>query len=547
MHGVGRTVFSGDRIEEFQVDVLGVLENLGPKQSVILARLSGGPLSKTGVLQGMSGSPVYIDGKLVGAVALAFTFSTEPIAGIQPIEQMLALAPAAVPRTLNASAKRDEARGTEARLVDIATPLAFGGFTRRTIDQFASQWRELGLEPMQGAASSGRPAGAMGDPSKVQPGSMISVQLLTGDLAAGADGTVTYVDGERIYAFGHRFIAAGRTELPFARSEVLTLLPNLSNSFKISSAREWMGSIVSDTSTGVSGAFGRRARMIPLHLSVTDRAEDGSARKTWSYEIGMASDPVLTPLLTQMAIFNALDATERGLGGASLRVRGEVRFDGSQPPVQLNNMYAGDFNVPAILAMGAAVPIQFVLGSGFDLLQIKDVTLSVDAFEKRKQLRIDQVWTSKREVKPGETVELTTVLSADNGQEVIRKVKYAVPVGAAVGTLYFTVADGTTSNFAEIAQLAGVPPRSPEQVISTVNKLRDNSRGYIRVWRNEPGFKVQGQDLPDPPPSVAMLLARSQTGSSPAAWTGSKVAEYEFSAGDLVISGSKTVQVEVKE
>src|SRR5690348_1537915 len=265
MHGIGKTVFSGDRIEDFQVEILGVLENIGPKESLILARLSGGPLGSAGVMQGMSGSPVYIDGKLVGAVAMAFPFAKEPIAGIRPIEAMvragggqgpvLSPAPAGGQRAAFYPAEHDLTRffskpvavsSGDARLIDIATPIAFSGFSSATLDAFAPQLRRIGLEPRQGVASGNSVTGAMGNPADIKPGSMISVSLMSGDLSVGADGTVTYVDGTHVYAFGHRFLDVGATALPFARAEVLTLLANTNTSFKISAAREWMGTIDQD-------------------------------------------------------------------------------------------------------------------------------------------------------------------------------------------------------------------------------------------------------------------------------------------------------------
>ena len=229
MRGTGRTVFNGNKIEDFQVEILGVLENIGPKESLILARLSGGPLEHTGVMQGMSGSPVYIDGKLIGAVAMAFPFAKDPIAGIRPIEAMLRTSSAAVAvqradlalneRDLTRRIPRPEAvSGGEAPMIDIATPLSFGGFSRATLDAFAPQMRALGLEPRQGVTSGGKIEPVMGNPADLKPGSMISVQLMAGDLSVGADGTVTHIDGNRIYAFGHRFLDIGSTALPFARA-----------------------------------------------------------------------------------------------------------------------------------------------------------------------------------------------------------------------------------------------------------------------------------------------------------------------------------------
>ncbi|MEO8025512.1 MAG: SpoIVB peptidase S55 domain-containing protein, partial [Bryobacteraceae bacterium] len=250
---IGRTVFAGGNVEDFQVEILGVLENLGPKQSLILGRLSGGPLSETGVMAGMSGSPVYIDGKLAGAVALAFPFSKQAIAGIRPIEEMLAATvPQASPRAAVDSPFDtrwlDKLPGPLAvnaggsRMIEVATPVSFAGFTRGTLEQFTPQLEALGLSPRQGQSGGAvRAGGPLGDPSKLEPGSMISVQLMSGDMTVGADGTVTRIDGTRIWAFGHRFLDAGPTEMPFARAEVITLLPSLNNSFKISAAKEWMG------------------------------------------------------------------------------------------------------------------------------------------------------------------------------------------------------------------------------------------------------------------------------------------------------------------
>src|SRR5207249_4598494 len=202
---IGKTVFSGDRVEEFQVEILGVLENIGPNQSLILGRLSGGPLENTGVMQGMSGSPVYVNGKLIGAVAMAFPFAKEPIAGIRPIEEMLrdTQAPPEVTRRAAVSLadqdltrlfpKRTEMTAGDMRMIVIATPISFGGFTHAAIEQFAPQLRSLGLEPRQGVTSGGRMDTRMGDRSLLKPGSMISVQLMTGDMSMGADGTVTHI------------------------------------------------------------------------------------------------------------------------------------------------------------------------------------------------------------------------------------------------------------------------------------------------------------------------------------------------------------------
>ena len=550
MQGVGKTVFLGDKIESFQVEILGTLENIGPKESLILGRLSGGPLEKTGVLQGMSGSPVYIDGKLVGAVAMAFPFAKEAIAGIRPIQDMLRAGDSTqAPRHLAVSlhesdltrafSKPQDTLAGDMRLVDIATPISFGGFTRATIERFAPQLRALGLEPRQGVSAGARLEPRMGNRSALQPGSMISVQLMTGDLSIGADGTVTYLDGDKIYAFGHRFLSIGPTELPFARSEVITLLPNLAASFKISAPKEWMGTISQDRNTAVAGEVGRRARMVPLNMSL---ARQG--RKTEAYAMQMANDRFLAPLLVQMAVFSAIDANERAVGAASCRVNGEVEFQGSTPPLKLNNMFAGDANTAMQVSLSTAIPLAYVLQSAFSALEVKKVALNIETFAEKKQLQIDQVIAAPHDIRPGGNVRLTAILVGDNGTEVTRSVDYPVPVGAPAGPLYFTVADGNTTNLSEFRQILGTTPRTAEQLVHTVNKLRGNTKAYVRVWRAEPNFQIDGDDFPDPPPSLALILAASQ---NVVELRNSKVSEFEISAGDAVISGSKTVRVDIKE
>ena len=561
MRGVGKTVFSGDRIEEFQVDILGVLENAGPKQSLILAKLSGGPLETTGVLQGMSGSPVYIEGRLAGAVAMTFAFSKEPIAAIRPIEDLISAGQAEPERRLRARASltdTDLTQGFEpseailtggAKLVDIATPVSFSGFTERALQHFAPQLRNLGLEPQQGISGGGRLRPGLGHVESLQPGSMISVELLTGDMTVGADGTVTYIDGKRVYAFGHRFLAMGGTDIPFARADVLTLVPNLSSSFKISTPREWMGSITSDRSTGVAGELGRPSALIPLSISVRHHSDNGAAVKNMTYDMEMVNDSVLSPLLVQMAFFSAVDATERAVGSSTLAIRGEIEFQGHEAPIRLSNTYAGDLSLPQLASLSAATPLAYALQSGFaGLSRLKAVKLEVDSYAERREARIDQVWTSRREVRPGETVELHVVLTGPNGVETTRKVSYPVPVGAATGPLYLTVADGSTTNLNEYRQLLATPPYSPSQLVSFLNGLRDNTRAYVRIWRPQPDFDVMGQSFPSPPPSVEQILARSQPGLGATMLSrNSKVAELEIDAGGMVVSGSKTVQVEVKE
>lgn len=551
LRGTGRTVFSGGAVDTFDVEILGVLENIGPRQSLILARLSGGPLAQTGVMQGMSGSPVYIGDKLVGAVAMAFPNAKEPIAGIRPIEEMLA-GPSPDPRRraglspgnlLAGLPGRGEMIAGPGRMVDIATPLSLGGFTRATVEHFAPQLRGFGLEPVQGTASGGRSGLPLGDPKKLEPGSMISVQLITGDFAAGADGTVTHIDGDRLYAFGHHFLSVGPAELPFARAEVIALLPSIVSSFKISNALEPMGVITQDRNAAVSGTLGRQARMVPVEIHVK-----GAAGRSTPYRMEMVDDRYLSPFLLQMMMYSAIDATERTAGPSSFRVRGEVQFDGVDTPLRLDNAVAADTGGAATASLYTALPYAYVLQSGFDNLRAKKIQLSIEARDEKESLQIDDAYADHVKVRPGDTVTVHAVLAGRNGAETIRSVSFPTPIGLDPGPLYFTVSDGMTANFAEIKQLLGATPRSPVQAVATVNRLRENDRVYVRVWRPEVSFQTEASDFPAPPPSLAMMFSRSQ-GKQGGLTQGysSRLSEISFDGTGAVISGARTFQVEVIE
>lgn len=546
----GRTVFEGGRIEEFRAEILGVLENVGPRQSIILARLSGGPLEHTGVLQGMSGSPVYYEGRLMGAVALSFPFSKEPVCGIRPIEEMLQAGPTppAPPRAEMPGNPFDLAARLPspvrydvgpAKLTEIATPFWMSGFTRAAFDHFAPLLRAAGLEPVQGmsAGRSAQPSTAR--PAPPAPGSMISVQLITGDLAAGADGTVTHVDGDTVYAFGHRFLSAGDSEMPFSRAEVMTLLASQNISFKISESKEHLGVITQDRAAAIAGKLGRTAAMTPVSIRVHSRT--GSAREH-TYRMQMVRHRLLTPLLLQMAVYSALDATERTTGLATLDVKARIHLANGLASIPFENVYSSELAAPNMASGALAAPVAALMQSGFDRLQVAGIDLDIDVSNEKRQLQIENVWASKREARPGESIELTALFAGGNGREMTRTIRYTIPVGAPLGLLYFTVSDGAQANLAEYRQFLTTPPKTEPQLLGFLRGLRPNTKAYVRVWRGAPSWIVQGELLPAPPPSLTLLLGRTQLQSP-----GAKIDEFEMASGGYMITGAKTIAIEVKE
>ncbi len=381
----------------------------------------------------------------------------------------------------------------------------------------------------------------LGDPSKLRPGGMISVQLLSGDMSVGADGTVTAIDGKRVYAFGHQFLGAGTTDLPFARSSVIALLPSVNASFKISSPVEWMGAISQDRSTAIAGELGKRAATVPFHIRI--HGPGGAA----DYRMEMVKDRVLSPLLAQMAVYSAIAATERSIGAGAYVFHGQAEFGPGIPPLRFDNAYAGDVALPPIAALGVSTPLSYALSSDFDALRLSRIDLDIRASEEHRLLDIVQVSASRLEADPGDRLRLFVSFTGRNGGELRRIVRYTVPVGTPPGPLQFVVTDAASANLEVYQRLAAFSPRTPAQVIDFLNALRDNRKAYLRVLRSAASFTVRGNELPDPPPSLALILARMQPSAAPAVSAGSKLDEIPIDVGGDVVSGSQSVTVQVKQ
>src|SRR6267378_1947804 len=391
MKGVARTVFTGAQPEEFGVEILGVLPGFpGPHQSAIIARLSGNKVDKTGVFAGMSGSPVFIDGRLVGAIAFSFPFSKEPIAGITPIKQMIDIfekGPAnqterireprlvsfaqlaatdwkmALPKPAVAGAALIAPVGTGSpllplmgqQMIPIATPVVFGGISQDTLSLFSSQLMANGLLPVSGVggAAAITPL-AEANEKTLLPGTSISVQLVRGDYSIAASGTVTDRDGDRIYAFGHPFLSLGSSQMPMTEASVVTVIPNVNNSFKLAVPGQMVGTISQDRATGIFGQLGVAPKMIPVKINLhtsRDRIE------TFSYEI--ANDSFLTPLLLNITIFNTITSSERALGDSTISIKGEIKVKG-QDAISVDRRFSAQNS--AIAAAGSvATPIASLL------------------------------------------------------------------------------------------------------------------------------------------------------------------------------------------
>jgi hypothetical protein len=434
-------------------------------------------------------------------------------------------------------------------MAEILTPLSLNGFTSQTVTLFDAAMHQLGFnaQPLS-ALSLVATTGKVSQPN-LQPGSMISVGLVTGDWNMTADGTVTYIDGNRIYAFGHRLLGIGQAEMPLAYSDVIACIPNTNSSFKISSPRQWIGTILSDHATAIAGELGRSAHTVPVQISVHSKATG-----VHSYHLQVVNDRLLTPFLMQAALFSTLDATERAIGTGTLKLEGEIHFSGNLPPLLVHDVFVSDSGLTQQASADAVVTLAFVLGGGFRDLHLKDMEFRLDEMDSKKQLRLAQAWTSAHEVRAGETVDITAVLQAEDGTEMVKTIPYHVPVGAPAGSLNLTLSDANTLNFPDFAGIAQTQFKTAASMIAAVNRYRDSEALYIRVWRAQPGFNVAGPmpggELSDPPPSVALVLADPSSSASSGATAnarGSDVTQLTLPMQGFAVTGAKTIQIEIKD
>lgn len=560
--GQGKTIFNGSEIGTFDVEVLGVLENFGPQQSAVLARLSGGDIERTGVFEGMSGSPVYLEGRLLGAVAFSFPFSREAIAGITPIRSMVdafkdrpplarktargfspdmlrglhgdSLIPPFSEGHQLASLGRDSGQN----LRPIATPLNLSGFSPETIKAFQPAFDALGLVAVRGLAGES-PTDYKTLP--VQPGSTVAVQLMRGDVSVSASGTITHVSGDKVYAFGHPFLSLGTTEMPMNLASVLTVIPSLYSSQKVSAIGQPIGVLRGDRSTGIYGVMGQEPEMLPIRLKLlTSRNEVREFR----YEV--VKDAFLTPLMINLSVHNAIISSERSLGGQTLRVKCDIKVK-NQPNVIFESNVASFVSTPAMAAVTLSAPVGILLNSGFEDLDVERVSFEVTSIEEAKQAELVRVWQDKLEAKPGEEVTLSMFLRTSEGKTELRKYPFRIPEGIAAGPLKIEVGDGlsVSRNSADRDDEEFVP-ENPHQLIKAINNLKTNDRLYVRLYRDQAGAVIGGEGMPDLPPSLLALYRARKTSGAVKPIQRVVYAELELTAMDYVLSGHKSLRIDVK-
>jgi len=569
MKGYGLTVFEGTRIEKFDVEILGVLNNTGPSQDLILARVDSPVVQRAGVIAGMSGSPIFIDGKVIGALAFAWQFAKEPVAGITPIEEMLKIAdngpsgsslPATAPRMNAAEFLSAIANGRSeavfeklaadfgARQVSssggarpIAVPLSLSSFSAETVSRFGKYLDAMNFVAVPSGSTATGQAGApvVHDKKPFQPGDPIGAVLLNGDFNVAATGTVTYTDGDKVYAFGHPFLDMGEISFPMAKSEIVTVMPSLASSFKFANTGEVVGALQQDRATGIMGVVGATADTIPIELIV-----DGSGPSR-TYHVNMIRHSQLSPLILAMAADSVIANAQKAAGERTVMMDGEIQLKGLEP-IKLKEGWAGAQArqaIPSYLAVIAG----YLMSNEFRDAKIENVKLHLrhdDSLKIAKLVEASIVPPENGRIAPGDTVKVRTVLKPFRGDSFVETFDVKIPDNQTPGSAYLLIGSGTVSNQIDF-MLVPPDPRNLEQVLAVLQRLKPSTDLTVGLYSNGEGAVTAGVYLPNLPPTIRAIVSgdTSNGSQSPVKYFASN--QQAHSLG-YIVDGALKIDLDIK-
>jgi len=558
MRGVAYTVFQGVKPEPMEVEVLGVLKNMnGPKGDIILVRLHGAKAEYTGVVAGMSGSPVYFDGKLAGALAFRIgEFSKEPIAGVTPIADMFEInaldkspgaSPSAASITAENAATKTSGPGEPASLPvrnianylkPIEAPLVFNGFSEEAVNMFAPQFAASGIVPVMGAGSFSDEK----QPEPLEPGSAVSAVLVRGDMDIAATCTVTYIDPERLLACGHPLLKFGSVDMPMTKANVLATLPSPLNAFKIVNTTEPACAFVQDRHTGIMGMLNKQPEMIPVTLNI----HNGAATKEIHYEV--LNNPRLSPVAMMATVFNALHGINDYGEETTYRLNGLISVKG-YPQVKLQNMFAPtDAGQPAAFLAALSLGDRFgrIYDNPFDVPAVQSVRLDFDLVKERRQARLESARTDLTEARPGDELTVETVLAPYRGERIVRQIHIKIPTSSSNGPLRILVSDGDTLD----RMRRGMPMMARKldlaSTIALLNKEHSNNRVYVSLLEADPEAMVGDKVMPTLPLSVMNIMDGMRGTQEMVVLGESSVNEVATPPLDFVVAGAQILTITIK-
>ena len=496
--GVGYCVFKGTQVDSFGVEILGVQHDvLQPGRDLILARLAGANLEATGIFHGMSGSPVYVEGQLIGAIAHGWGFAMEPICGITPIGEMLEILEQDLSGPSYYSAT-PPAMGPDGNPQPLPLPVWVSGIGRSGRAFLTDLLEPMGMVPVTGA---GGTADLATVDSEIRPGSSIGVQLINGDMNMSAIGTVTWIDGERLLAFGHPYMAIGAVDMPITHTVIHGVMPSQYASFVLGSTGEEIGALRQDRLAGVAGILGAQARMLPVSVSVAGP----SGNHTLNTRV--LDHAILSGSLAQIVVFSALESLERLFGVASLDVHLEVRLtDGRQ--LSWNQVFSG-LHAPFLAARSVGGPLASLTWSGFEDVHLEQVHVSISI---RDDMRIAEIEAARHVPgKPQAGKPLAVEVELDPFQAPEQQLTFDLVLPPAAEGLPVRVLIGNGSASVAWAQERQIeaPPRDSDELLERLGRSRRNDELVIEVVAEEPGLALDGQPLLSLPASVGRLLRQT--------------------------------------
>ncbi len=578
MHATAWTTFGGTEPESIPVEVIGIMRNTwGPGQDIIMARL-GGKAERTNVAAGMSGSPVYYDGKLMGAISLRFSvFSPDAIAGITPIELMLEIDEfdrgrpfqAQLPARNNAGAEQQAAqvaaggwpRGwaeeiwhsvdaelpSGSSLTPIETPLTFAGLHSDALRLFDGFFRKSGILTMQGGAVAGAAAGTGGSAaSGLHPGEPVAAVLISGDMSATGLGTVTANDGKRILAFGHSMFNMGPIEMPMATAEVLTVLASQFAPVKIANSATIVGALHQDRHSGIMGVLGETARMIPVHVKVRTFADDTRVAGEKEFNYNVFDNQKWTPPLLVVTLYNSMFGLNDFADETTFRLNGTIDLDGNSQIALETMQTTSDAPIPAPLLLAGRVgdKIQRVFQNSAELPKLRNVDVTIDLLPERRLAVIEDAWVEKTLVQPGDAIEGRVFLRPYRGERIEKSFKVTIPPGAPRGVLQLLVSDASALNRSALMAAAQNQLMSLSETITLLNKEYSNNQLYISLL--QPGVTAHFDDKTFP--NVPLSVLNVMRGSANRRMT----LEYQSPLEqisipfDSVVSGSESIIIRVQ-
>jgi hypothetical protein len=554
MRGVAYTVFEGTKPEPMDVEILGVLPNLnGPKSDLILARLHGQKVEYTGVVAGMSGSPVYIDGKLIGAISYRIgQFSKEPIAGITPIDEMLEIDAldrtqpepmnaTRLARTMSKTSVGSDTPSTDLQsfasmMQPIDAPFVFSGFNESTIRQFSSQFAQAGLTPVMGVGSASREH----QPEPIEPGSAVSAVLVSGDLDIAATCTVTYIDPQRLLACGHPLTQYGMVDMPMTKANVVATLASPYYAYKIVNTTDEIGTFVQDRHSGILGRFGEEPKMIPVTVTI----HGGSKPNEMKFSV--LNNAKLPPLIMMTTVYQALQSQNQYGDQVTYRMNGDIAVNG-YPDVHMHNMFSSNDTAQSsvLAAMNLGEHFGRIFENPYSTPGINGVDLEFDVTPERRAAHLETARTDVTEARPGDELTIEAVLRPYRGDPIIRQIPVKIPTSVPRGQLRILVSDSETLDHSRKVPSGFGRTLELGSTIDLLNKEHANNNLYVSLLEANPEAMVEDKVMPTLPLSV-MNVMQGTRGAQDMYVSGESAVDETSTPMDYVVSGAQVLTVQIK-